>query len=93
MLKQYKNIHTLLEIPCLQPPHPTVRQHATTASCSVRLCDIGSHSDCSILPIHQQGGRKGQSKEPKVLHSIRLYALALERPHLARLPNDTLAFL
>jgi hypothetical protein len=70
-----------------------VERHATTACCSVRLCDIGSYSDCSVLPIHQRGGRKGQSKEPKVLHSIRLYALALERPHLARLPNDTLAFL
>jgi hypothetical protein len=28
MLKQYKKIHTLLEIPYLQPPHPTVRHHA-----------------------------------------------------------------
>jgi hypothetical protein len=26
MLKQYNNIHTLLEITYLQPPHPTVRQ-------------------------------------------------------------------
>jgi hypothetical protein len=26
MLKQYNNIHTLLEIPYLQLPHPTVRQ-------------------------------------------------------------------
>jgi hypothetical protein len=26
MLKQYKTIHTLLDILYLQPPHPTVRQ-------------------------------------------------------------------
>jgi hypothetical protein len=26
MLEQYKTIHTLLNIPYLQPPHPTVRQ-------------------------------------------------------------------
>jgi hypothetical protein len=30
MLKQYNNIHTLLEIPYLQPPHPTVRQALIT---------------------------------------------------------------
>jgi hypothetical protein len=33
MLKPYKNIHTLLEIPYLQPPHPTVRHESSDSMC------------------------------------------------------------
>jgi hypothetical protein len=39
--EQYKTIHTLLNIPYLQPPHPTVRHHSLYLGKHVAQCRFG----------------------------------------------------
>jgi hypothetical protein len=69
MLEQYKNIHTLFDIPYLQHPHPTVRQliptrfqpRIRTYARLTGLADIRRGADVNL---HRP---TSLSKEPSVL--------------------------
>lgn len=49
MLEQYNNIHTLLDVLYLQPPHPTVRHQAITALLPACVTSQGQESLTSLV--------------------------------------------